>query len=241
MSKSQSKATAKRTRTVDYTPEEMRAARDLAVKAGRAYQRHVKTGEGTLLVQCVEATREALHVRLLVDGREKDRPEQSMTGKAYAGFFGLSSGSEVSFWSTLAKALDSGVSVGDDTWMRLATRQGPMLAKRTEVRKVIDGGGSIADIEATMDAVKAKSTAGRAARPASEKSAGESADAGITPSADPVADAHLALQGLDAALKRITNDADGYAAWDKIRHTLQALARRENTLRKAHKPSEAAA
>lgn len=230
--------------TVDYTPEEVRAARDLAVKAGRAYKAHAVKGETTLLAQCVEATRESVRVGFLVDGRNAT-PGVTMSGKDYAALFGLSASSEVTFWTTLGYALDAGVTIGDDLWKRLATRSGEhgkLLAKRAEVRKVIRDGGSLADIVAVCDQV-VKAAASRAANtPASEKDAGkgESPEAGITPSADPVADAHLAIVGLDAALKRIENDDAGREAWKAIKAQLAAIARRETTLRKAQAADKAA-
>ena len=228
-SKTANKAVARR---VDYTSDEMRAAADLARKAGRAYQSHVRKGEGTILVQCVEATREAVHTGYLVDGREVSGDSPAVSGKTYAGFFGLSSGSEVTFWKTLALALDAGVTVGDPLWLRLATRHGEhgsLLAKRADVKAVIVAGGSLADISAACDtAVKA---AKRTPRPAAEKGAGESPESGIVPSEDPVADAHLAIRGLDAALKRFPHDDDGYKAFRAVKAELAALMRRETTLR----------
>lgn len=226
-----SKNTAKRA-TVDYTSEEMRAARDLAVKTGRAYKAYVAKGDGSLLVSCVEATREAIRTGFLADGRDKDRAEQSVTGKVYAGYFGLSSGTEITFWTTLARALDAGVTVGDDLWNTLATRPGGRMAKRTEVAKVIADGGDLATIGAACETVK-KAAATRAAnRPASEKA--EKGDEPVIPTTDdPVADALTLVSALSEACKRIPQDDAGRKAWAQVKKAMAEVARRETTLRKA--------
>lgn len=240
-STTKAKASAKATLAVDYTPE-MAAARDQVREVGRKYRAYVNRGDGALLEECVKATQHALAAGFLVDGRTPDALPGSVGKAEYGRMFGLSSGSEVTFWQRLSKALDAGVSIGDDLWKRLATRNtdgkgktlptGARLAKRSEVGKVIDGGGSIADIIAACDAEVAKAKDRAARTPASAKDS-ESPAEGIPTSDDPVADALLAILGLGQACKRIpTEDVDG---WAKVRKALTEVMRRESTLRQPAK------
>jgi hypothetical protein len=127
------------------------------------------------------------------------------------------------------------MTVGDDLWKMLALAEGgtARMAKNAAVAKVIDEGGSLADIAEACEQVQAerdRKAQTRKARVADGSSDTESAAEGIPVSDDPVADALLAILGLDAAAKRIpVEDAEG---WGKVRKAITAIMRRESTLRK---------
>lgn len=216
----------------DYTPE-VRTALDAVKSAAVAFKTYDARGREVILPKCVEATRAALAVGI-IGGTAKDGPAWRESNAAFGARFGLSSGSEVTFWVRGAKFLDAGGTVGDELWLRLMTAQGAgtkrYLAKRTEVGKVIDDGGSLAEIAAVCDAVEkaapGKGKGKRKARPGAE----ESAEQGVPTSDDPVADALLCILGLEAAWKRIpVKDREGNAA---VAKRLNEVTAREAANRK---------
>lgn len=221
MAKNTSKPAA--TLSVDYAPEVV-AARETVKSAYQAFKAFNRRGDGVILPQVVEATRTALASGYLRDGRDAEEVAGSIGKGEYGRLFGLTSGSLVTFWIRLSKCLDAGVTVGDDEWNRLALR--PYLAKRKDVAKVIDDGGSLADIAKACEAEVKKAPAARAPRVNGDP---ESPEQGIPVSDNPVADALLSVKGLSEACKRIPNDDE--KGWAKVRAAITEVMRRETTLR----------
>jgi hypothetical protein len=225
--KKNTRKSSKPTLSVDYTPE-LKAAADEVRKAGQAYQRHARTGDEKVLPQCVTATRHALESGYLVDGRDKDAAPGSITGKAYAAKFGLSSGSEVTFWKRLSRALMAGVEIGDDIWVTLATNGGigsAPLAKNSEVASVIDDGGSVEAIRKVCEQVQAQRDRKAATRKARPASGSDNESATVPTTDDPVKDALTALVALKSALTRCQKDGTDAAGWKRIRKGYDALGK----------------
>lgn len=229
MSKSTRKNGKPATLAVDYTPAAA-AALKAVTAAATAYKSYDKRGVEVILPRCVEATQEAMHAGILASPGESAGDEKPAWREAKARYgkrFGLSSGSEVTFWCRLALYLDAGGSVGDDLWLRLATAQGAgtkrYLAKSSAVGKVIDDGGSLDDIGKACDKVE-RAAKTRKAQPKTGKG---KATAGTVPTTDdPVADALTALLAAKSACIRAHESGDTDAdSWKRIRAALVETGR----------------
>lgn len=221
---------AKNTKTVDY-PTDVIGAEKFAKTAARSWKAWAGQ-EASKTEVAVHATRAALHTGYLADGRDPERDPRSRTKAEFASLFDVTP-SYVTFWMTLATALDHGVAVGTDLWSILC---GKKLARRKNIAAAVEKGPDAivkalaADGFDPVTGNKVPTESAPRNVDKGSKSKGESPEQGIPTSEDPVADALLAILGLGEACKRIpVEDTSG---WDKVRKAVTEVMRRETTLRK---------
>lgn len=203
--------------TVTVTTEAQ--AKRLASTVGTRFARHEATG-ASLTVECVNATRQALHVGYLADGR-KSKDSTALTGAEFgATHFGLSTGALVTFWTTLAIAQDRGVVVGSVQWQDLCGRK---LAKRSEVSK------AVRDPKATLSSIgkAVKATTSKPPKPRAGKAQDEGTEDRET-AVSPLDSAKAHLAGLASDLK---SPAVGPDEYDIVRRILVGLLAGEDKRR----------
>lgn len=215
------------TQTVDY-PSDLKGTRTFVVKAARTWKSWAEQESGKTLV-AVHATRAAMHTGFLADGRDASRPSDSITRKDFAGMFSVT-GAHVTFWSTLARCLDSGVEVDSPLWAVLCGRK---AGRRKEVTEAADKGPeAIAEVLRSLyiDPVTGEKMDKPAGAPRNVDKATEEDATAITVPEDASEAALQAVSMLADALKRVpVEDVESYAA---VRKALNALVKREDTLRK---------
>jgi hypothetical protein len=226
--------TQQKNETVDY-PQAKAALSD----ARKAWVRYGKTGERTT-VTVVTAVLAAIQSGYLRDGREKDRPEGTITKGALADQFSKGSpykvtASLVTYWQTMAHAMRVGCQPGSPLWGVLTGSR--HVAQKGDVSKAAPGWQTEGDIVATIKAaglnpetgekvgttspsnprgVDGKDTTGRDAHESDE-----------TPVA-PMDAAKAAIKALGIALKSPTIQGDEY---DTLRGMLTRMIAAEDRRR----------
>lgn len=227
-----------KTQTVDYpTASTVEGALALAKTVGRAYasgEKRDAASKDKRTGRAVMAVVSALETGLLVDGQPKPRPESAMAKGDYGRLYGLNSGSEVSYWITLAVAVQRvGMVPGDALWAVLAG--GPKLGKRSEVAKAIRSAKNTGDILAAIKAAGfdpvtgAKATTDTPGSPRGRDGKGaDGADSGEQTPVKPIDAAMAALDTLETALRQPTVQGPEY---DRIRARMVKILAAEDKRR----------
>lgn len=247
---------------VDYPKaRSAKAARETLTGVAAEY---VETAGRTagITVRIVMATRDALRLGVLIDGRteDTDRPG-TITKGAYVNLFAYTDpstnevrkpgASMVSFWITMAQACGLGVVPGDALWKVLAGSA--KAAQRSIVREGIEKASSKGDIVAALTAAGLDPVTGRRTTDSPSTPRGVDGTGG-DPAGDqgtggevvltPTEVAAKAVDMLRAACKSPTIQAE---EWHHIRTTLHQWIAQENrrrgegATRKASKTSAAPA
>jgi len=220
---------SKSQKTVDY-PTAIPEVRSYVSKAATAYKRWASQ-EGGKTMAAVHATRAALHSGYLAnDGRDPERDPESKTRTEYAALFGVTP-AQVTFWRTLAAALDAGLPEDHPTFAVVLL--GKKMARRSKVAEACSKSP-----DAIRDALESEGidpiTGERKGNTSSPRNVGGSAkgDEGTAPEDTEPVTAEVQVAQALAALNAGLKDLDVKSPlWVKVRKGMTDILRREDTLR----------